>query len=142
MFRNKSSKQKLPFHPTPAVTTVRQAETVVPALPNVPKDPSDEIRLGRQPRGAEVTTPLDGIVYSVQVASSPSRADAERLQQKYGELGYLAYIMTADLGEKGIWYRVRVGNLGDPKEAEDLKKEILTKASHLTKDPFVIKVSE
>jgi cell division protein FtsN len=119
-----------------------QNVAMVPSLPNVPRNPSDEFRFGRQSSApGEITTPLSGMVYSVQVASSPSKRDAERLQQKYGQLGYLAYIMTADLGEKGIWYRVRVGNLQTRTEAEILKEELLEKAPRLTNKPFVIKVT-
>lgn len=120
----------------------RENVASVPVLPNVPKDPSDEIRLGRQSRNPEIAAPLSGMIYSIQVASSTSREASERLQQKYGQLGYLAYIMTADLGEKGIWYRVRVGNLKTPEEAKLLKKEILEKAPKLANDPYVIKVTE
>ncbi|MBD3309108.1 hypothetical protein GF339_22095 [candidate division KSB3 bacterium] len=114
---------------------------LVPALPNVPKDPSDEIRLGRQQQ-VPGNAPLGGAIYSVQVASSTDREDSERLVQKYGERGYQAYVMVADLGEKGIWYRVRVGNLATREEAGYLRQEILQNLPDLANDPYVIKVSE
>jgi cell division protein FtsN len=115
---------------------------VAPALPNVPKSPTDVIVFGRQTPQMQKRSMLTGTVYSVQVASSPSRTDSERLQQKYISLGYEAHIMTADLVEKGIWYRVRVGNFGTREEAEQLKREILQKAAHLANNPYVIKVTE
>jgi cell division septation protein DedD len=139
------AKEETPIPPaqTPAAPSPRQTVAVAPALPNVPRDPSDEIRLGRQPQSSEMGGGLlSGTIYSVQVASSPDKEDSERLVRKYGEYGYQAYIMTADLGEKGIWYRVRVGNLANREEAERLKKDILNKASHLANQPYVIKVSE
>jgi cell division septation protein DedD len=84
----------------------------------------------------------EGILYSVQVASSPNREDSERLVRKFGERGHQAYIMTADLGQKGIWYRVRVGNLATREDAEFLKNELLAKTPKLINSPYVIKVSE
>ncbi len=111
------------------------------SLPNVPKDPSEDIRIGRQPNMFGTAEPIpDGTIYSVQVASSPNREDSERLVQKYGEAGFQAYVMTADLGEKGIWYRVRVGNMPTRESAELLKGEILNKAPGLANNPYVIKV--
>ncbi len=140
-------KEETPIPPpavTPASVPSQPNMATVPALPNVPKNPGDEIRMGRQsPGSSEVgTPPLSGMIYSVQVASSTSKEESERLQQKYGQRGYLAYIMTADLGERGVWYRVRVGNLQTRDEAKLLKKEILEKAPNLANDPFIIKVTE
>jgi cell division septation protein DedD len=62
--------------------------------------------------------------------------------KKYGQYGYQAYIMIADLAEKGIWYRVRVGNRTSRQEAEQLKEELLAKVPKLANQPYVIKVSE
>lgn len=120
----------------------RQDSAVAPALPNVPKSPTDAMQVGRQTYRPEENPAFTGMVYSVQVASSPDREDSERLQQKYTDLGYEAYVMTADLAEKGIWYRVRVGNLATSEEANQLRQEILNNAAHLANSPFVINVTE
>jgi cell division septation protein DedD len=85
---------------------------------------------------------LSGQIFSVQVASSQSREDSERLQQKFIALGYESYIIRADLGRRGIWYRVRVGNLATKEEAEGMRQNVLNRASHLVKDPYVIEVNE
>lgn len=47
--------------------------------------------------------------YTIQVASSQNRAEAKSLVKKLQASKYDAYMMEADLGSKGIWYRVRVG---------------------------------
>lgn len=124
-------------------SAARQNTVVAPVLPNVPRSPTDEMRVGRPAAtGVDEGAALTGIVYSVQVASSPDYADSERLQQKFVALGFETLIMTADLGDKGVWYRVRVGNLPTKAAAEQMRQEILSRASHLAKDPYVIKLGE
>jgi len=140
-----ASAEEKPAQPVvTAPVAMRQEEPVsAPALPNVPRTPNDVIYRGRQPQRttADLTVP-GGVIYSVQVSSSTNRSDSERLQQKYLDLGYEAYVMTADLAEKGLWYRVRVGNLPTREAAEQFKRELLSKVGHLAKNPFVIKVTE
>lgn len=135
----------------PQETAAAQVQTVAAApaaLPNVPRDPSDEIRFGRQGQARQTADsvqqqPLpEGTIYSVQVASSPNREDSERLVKRFGQFGYQAYVMEADLAEKGVWYRVRVGNRSTRAQAEALQDELVTKASELVNSPYVIKVAE
>ena len=144
--KQQEAKAQTPIAPaeqTPKAPAPQRTAAVVPALPNVPKNPSEDIRIGRQTQHIGVNEPIpDGMIYSVQVSSSPNREDSERLVQKYGHVGFQAFIMTADLGEKGVWYRVRVGNMPTRKDAEQLRKEILKKASGLATDPYVIKIAE
>jgi cell division protein FtsN len=125
-----------------STTAMRQNTVVAPVLPNVPRSPTDEMHVGRPTAGLDENIALNGPLYSVQVASSPSRDDSERLQQKFIGLGYESSVMTANLGERGIWYRVRVGNLPTKEDAEALRQDILNRASHLAKEPYVIKVTE
>ena len=136
------SNQSQPVAQTPAVSA-----GVAPALPNVPKDPNDAIHVGRQqqaqPVGVnEAALPPGSTIYSVQVASSPSREDAERLVQKFGATGFQAYVMVADLGSKGVWYRVRIGNFVKRDQAETFKEELMRTSPQMIKSPYVIKVTE
>ncbi len=143
-------REDVPVPPQAASQTIAAPvrNTTVPALPNVPKSPSDEIRVGRQQAqplagNRAQTAPLpDGTIYSVQVASSQRREDAERLVQRFGANGFQAYIMEADLGAKGVWYRVRVGNFVKRDQAEEFKKELERTSSGMIKSPFVMKVAE
>lgn len=131
-----------PAKPATAVATTQNV-AVAPALPNVPKNPTDDMQVGRPPTKGVNERPLPaGTIYSVQIASSPNQEDAQRLQQKCGELGYEAFVMVANLADKGTWYRVRVGNLATKQEAELLKQELLKNAGQLAKSPIVIKVTE
>ena len=47
--------------------------------------------------------------YYLQVGSFKDTGDAENLKAKIAMLGMEAYIQSADLSEKGMWHRVRVG---------------------------------
>ena len=47
--------------------------------------------------------------YLVQAAAFRRSEDARALQAKLGQKGYSAFTEAANLGEKGIWYRVYVG---------------------------------
>lgn len=128
----------------PSSQTPQDVAIAPGTLPPVPKSRTDPMPVGRQAYQSEESTGFTGTVYSVQVSSSPDRVDSERLQQKFTELGYEAYVRPADLGEKGIWFRVIVGNAATQEEAEELKQEIISRASHLARgnNPFVTKLSE
>ncbi len=54
----------------------------------------------------------------VQVFSSKSAADAGQLRDELGGKGYPAFITEADLGNKGIWYRVYFGPYADKPAAD------------------------
>ena len=47
--------------------------------------------------------------YYLQAGSFKDREDAENLKAKIAMLGMEAYVQSADLSEKGMWHRVRVG---------------------------------
>ncbi len=53
----------------------------------------------------------------VQIFSSKSAADAGILRDELGGKGYPAFITEADLGKKGIWYRVLLGYYTDKETA-------------------------
>ncbi|HBV21266.1 MAG TPA: hypothetical protein DEF07_06060 [Nitrosomonas sp.] len=47
--------------------------------------------------------------YYLQVGSFRNNADADNLKARLALLGVIASVQSADLSEKGTWYRVRVG---------------------------------
>ena len=47
--------------------------------------------------------------FTVQAVSFSLRSEAETFKNKLAGKGYNAYIIESNLGNKGIWYRVRVG---------------------------------
>lgn len=63
----------------------------------------------------------------VQVGSFGSAADAASLRQRLLDKGYPAFLAEADLGERGIWYRVRIGPFADSAGAGVAREIILDK---------------
>lgn len=63
----------------------------------------------------------------VQVGSFGSAADAASLRQRMIDKGYPAFLAEANLGERGIWYRVRIGPYADADTAGVAHQIILDK---------------
>src|ERR1039458_6440893 len=63
------------------------------------------------PPMAIVTSPVDGheAGFTIQVYSFQDKNRAETALQTLKNSGYQAFLIMSDLGEKGIWYRIRVG---------------------------------
>ncbi len=61
--------------------------------------------------------------YVVQVGSYRQESDAEKVAGELRDKGYQVQVGPADLGEKGKWYRVRVGSPAAKEEAEIRAKE-------------------
>lgn len=58
--------------------------------------------------------------FTVQVASSTLRSEAEAIKSKLAARGYNVIITESNQGEKGIWYRVRVGKRLEQDAAREL----------------------
>jgi len=66
-------------------------------------------------------------VFVIQVGSFRKENRASLLVKKLKKEGYEAYIVKKDLRDKGIWYRVWVGNFLDKKEANSVLDKIKKK---------------
>lgn len=55
--------------------------------------------------------------FVVQVGSFRASADARALKERLVQKGFAAFIEQADLGEKGVWHRVRVGPFAEAESA-------------------------
>jgi cell division septation protein DedD len=58
--------------------------------------------------------------FTVQVASFPLKSEAETLKNKLAAKGYHVFIVDSNQGEKGTWYRVRVGKKLEQEAAKEL----------------------
>lgn len=67
---------------------------------------------------------LDTSGLTVQVASYSLKSEAETMRSKLAAKGYNVSISESNLGDKGIWYRVRVGRRLDPDAAKELAGKI------------------
>ncbi|MBF0484744.1 MAG: SPOR domain-containing protein [Candidatus Omnitrophica bacterium] len=59
-----------------------------------------------------------GSAYAIQVASFKEESKANTVVANLKKHSFEPYIITKDLGEKGIWYRVYVGHFDSKKAAE------------------------
>lgn len=74
---------------------------------------------------AKSPTRADSIAgLTVQVASYSLKSEAEVQRAKLAGKGYNASIVESHLGDKGIWYRVRVGKRLDPLAAKELAAKL------------------
>ena len=62
----------------------------------------------------------EGTSFTVQVASFPLKSEAETLKNKLAGKGYNALISESNQGDKGTWYRVRVGRKLEQEAAKEL----------------------
>lgn len=100
-----------PVKPAPVV-----AKPVVAAPEAKPKP------VGMNDEGADLDE-----TWTVQFASSPARAEADRMAATLGEKGYAARVVVADLAGKGRYYRVRVGRFASRDTADNLRREASAK---------------
>ena len=65
--------------------------------------------------------------FAIQVASFRRKKRAFAFVDSLKKDGYKAYIVTKNLGKKGLWYRVRIGSFSNKDDAESALKEIKAK---------------
>lgn len=66
--------------------------------------------------------------YTVQISSHREKQTADLEMKKMKRQGFAAFIVSSELPDKGIWYRVRVGSYTSKAAAERLQKEVRAKA--------------
>lgn len=73
-----------------------------------------------------VTSPQDGKEqgFTVQVYSFLDSARAQKALESLKNSGYKAFMEVSDLGARGVFYRVRIGDLANEAEAQRLLEEI------------------
>jgi cell division septation protein DedD len=67
--------------------------------------------------------------YTIQVGSSRSLEQATELKGRLSKKGYVTYVQSVDLSDKGTWHRVRVGNYRDKEGAERVASDLRTRES-------------
>jgi cell division septation protein DedD len=65
--------------------------------------------------------------YTIQVAAYPDRGMAEDEVRSMKRRGYAAFVVASNLGDKGMWYRVRVGSFSNKQSADKLAGELKAK---------------
>jgi cell division septation protein DedD len=121
-FHDRLTKDRLPQAEQPTVplpvpaTQTAQAPSEPAPRPAAPRaDPKAAAKAEPAPRGS----------YSVQVAATPSRTEADKLAAKLKE--YSPRVEETEVPGKGRLYRVRVGAFGSKPEAEKFLKGFTSK---------------
>jgi len=104
-------------------------QAAMPANVTKPAPPEPDEAAQNQPSKAVPTKPANASRQeagnlTVQVASFSLRSEAETLRSKLAAKGFNAGIVESNLGDKGTWYRVRVGKHLDPEAAKELAAKI------------------
>ena len=68
-----------------------------------------------------------GKKFAIQIASFRRKKKALAFVDSLKKDNYQAYIVAKDLGDKGTWYRVRIGNFSSRSDADSTLKEVKTK---------------
>ncbi|MBI1724010.1 MAG: SPOR domain-containing protein [Candidatus Tectomicrobia bacterium] len=115
----------------PAREAAPQAEQELPAVPR--EEPRPPASAPQGPDGtaqaAERSFSKDGPPrFTIQVLSVKEADRAERVLRDLIGKGIPAFIERADLGERGVWHRVRVGRFWDRGAAERTLEELRRKA--------------
>lgn len=75
--------------------------------------------------------------YAVQVASYSREADAQSDSARWAARGYPAEVIEKDLGERGVWYRVILGDFGRSADAEALSDWL--RGTFPKQDAFIVR---
>lgn len=67
---------------------------------------------------------LQDVAYTIQIASFKEKARAEKVYENLTNKKFNPYVVSRNLGEKGIWYRVYVGKFSSKAEANILLIDI------------------
>jgi len=73
-----------------------------------------------------VTSPVAGheAGFTIQVYSFQDKNRAYAALSSLKNRGYQAFMVVSDLGEKGVWYRVRIGGIADEAAAHSMLADI------------------
>ncbi|MFL6276406.1 MAG: SPOR domain-containing protein [Blastocatellia bacterium] len=67
--------------------------------------------------------------HTLQVMASPNEGEATSLAARLKSAGLPAYVVRADLGSRGLWYRVRIGGFATNEEAQRFAAEARSRAA-------------
>ena len=103
-----------------------RAPTVVPPAhpPTVVPPPPTPVKVATPVSVALTPPPKEVGNFTVQIGASQDRDEAARMEKKARGAALKPYVVEADLGAKGTWYRVRVGAFKDRKAADDYRRDV------------------
>ena len=88
-------------------------------LPNTDKAANDAIKIKPEEKSTANKT------YYLQVGSFQTEEEADNLKAKLALQGFEATVQTAEIPNKGIWHRVRVGPFNDLDQISKTKEDLI-----------------
>jgi DedD protein len=110
--------EKAAPRPTTMIAPATRQATVVPAPPARPVQVAPAVPAALTPPPRELGN------FTVQIGASQDRSDAARLESRARGAGLKPYVLEANLGAKGTWYRVRVGAFRDREAANRFRLDV------------------
>jgi DedD protein len=102
----------------PVAAKAEPAKPVAAAPKAEPKPvvtpPAKKVALAALPAAADASKGAKGH-FTLQLGSFPDRAEAEAFSQRFSGQG--SYVISSEIPGKGTWFRVRVGDYGNAKDA-------------------------
>src|SRR5215470_14154139 len=99
--------------PTPAPTPNPTPAPAPPPNPNPSGNPASD---------SATPTPKKG-KFTLQISSFQERAEADALIARLTGTGYKPYLVMSNVPDKGVFFRVRIGEYGSKSDAQDAKGE-------------------
>jgi cell division protein FtsN len=120
-----AAEQQPAAKPEPPAPTVQKAVPSQQAAPAQPAQPAKQQATPAQPKDAQKPKEsLAGDTFSVHAGSYQTDVLAESEAQRFNKLGLNAYVEKTDLGDKGIWYRVKIGRFNSREEGKKAEAAI------------------
>ncbi len=116
---------------TDGITEIAASDPV--PLPK-PQVVTREVAAQVSPEVKTGTLDLAAVPFTIQVASSKNKDRAAEALKKVKAAGYPAHLVSRDLGEKGVWHRIYIGNFKTKPEAQ----EFLSKVRNDYESSFII----
>lgn len=116
-----------PEPPAPAATPPAPGGATATAPPS-PTPFSLAPALAPLPSTTPAVRPLAPATFTVQVGAFRSADQAHALAERLTRRGYEAFVVTAERptpGDRGVWYRVRVGRFPERQPAADLAARLV-----------------
>ncbi len=134
----------VPVAPAPSAVTAKPVGSVAPAAAPVASAPAPSVSqptatqtVVAAPAAPVATSPAPAVgekLYVIQIVASKDQAKAQQTLEQVRAKGYpSAYLVTADLADKGTWYRIYIGGFRSKADAEGA----LTKVKPFYGDAFL-----
>ena len=116
-------------------------QTELPLIKEMEKGKAKKQRISSTKRSSKKVKQFDQDIvrkgYTIQLGSFQQKEKAYALQNKLKKQGYLVHVTPKKI-ERGIWYRVRMGNFDTPEEAQ----EWVSKLGALSPPPFITSATD